>query len=190
VGHRAHGRRHPRRHGDPGHPPPPLTQRVATPSASHGGTSGPAEGSRVRRPSVAGQRSTQRVRRRLGQQCRRPEQLRDRHRLLGGGLPGGAVALHGRQDHEGQGDGEGRAEDAEDGGAQVRVGELSRDLASDGVPVCEGKVPASVGRYRTPQQEIERQRNAESGAALRACMTRTGMTRDECIADAKAGNAS
>lgn len=67
---------------------------------------------------------------------------------------------------------------------------FSCDLASDGVPVCEGKVPASVGKYRTPQQEIERQRNAESEAALRACVSQTGMTREECIADAKAGNAS
>lgn len=67
---------------------------------------------------------------------------------------------------------------------------FSCDLASDGVPVCEGKVPASVGKYRTPQQEIERQRKEESEAALRACVAQTGMTRDECIADAKAGNAS
>lgn len=63
-------------------------------------------------------------------------------------------------------------------------------MASDGVPVCEGRVPASVGKYRTPRQEIDRQRRAESDAALRACMEQTGMTRDECIADAAAGNAS
>lgn len=68
--------------------------------------------------------------------------------------------------------------------------DYSCDMASDGVPVCEGRVPASVGKYRTPRQEIDRQRRAESDAALRACMEQTGMTRDECIADAAAGNAS
>ncbi|GAA2571771.1 hypothetical protein GCM10010210_54290 [Pseudonocardia hydrocarbonoxydans] len=68
--------------------------------------------------------------------------------------------------------------------------EFSCDMASDGVPVCEGDVPASVGEYRTPSEEIERQSTAESEAALQACMEQTGMTRDECIADAAAGNAS
>lgn len=63
-------------------------------------------------------------------------------------------------------------------------------MASDGVPVCEGDVPASVGGYRTPGEELERRRTAESDAALRACVEQTGMTRDECIADAAAGNAS
>jgi hypothetical protein len=67
---------------------------------------------------------------------------------------------------------------------------FSCDLAPDGVPVCEGDVPASVGDHRTPREEIERQRTAESDDALRACVEQTGMTRDECIADAAAGNAS
>lgn len=67
---------------------------------------------------------------------------------------------------------------------------FSCDLALDGVPVCEGDVPASVGEHRTPRQESERQRTAESDDALRACVEQTGMTRDECIADAATGNAS
>jgi hypothetical protein len=64
------------------------------------------------------------------------------------------------------------------------------DQADDGVPVCEGNVPDSVGEYRTPKQEIARQGRAESDAALTACMEQTGMTREQCIADAAAGNAS
>ena len=57
----------------------------------------------------------------------------------------------------------------------------------------QGDVPASVGDYRTPREEIERQNDemAEIGeAALRDCQDQTGMTRAECIADAAAGNAS
>jgi hypothetical protein len=54
----------------------------------------------------------------------------------------------------------------------------------------EGDVPASVGRYRSPKQEIDREAKAVSEAALRACTQQTGMTRAECIADAAAGNAN
>jgi hypothetical protein len=66
----------------------------------------------------------------------------------------------------------------------------SCDQADDGVPVCEGNVPDSVGKYRTPKQEMARQGRAESNSALKACMEQTGMTREQCIADAAAGNAS
>jgi len=70
----------------------------------------------------------------------------------------------------------------------------SCDAMPGGTTVCEGDVPESVGPYLTPKQwkarEVERERRAESEAALEACTEQTGMTRAECIADAEAGNAS
>ncbi|GAA1841291.1 hypothetical protein GCM10009836_20780 [Pseudonocardia ailaonensis] len=49
--------------------------------------------------------------------------------------------------------------------------------------------PRPAPRPRVPTT-VRAQRDSVGEAALRACTAQTGMTRAECIADAKAGNAS
>jgi methylphosphotriester-DNA--protein-cysteine methyltransferase len=48
----------------------------------------------------------------------------------------------------------------------------------------------NAAKERAQREFAEQQARQESEAALRACREQTGMSTDECIADAKAGNAS
>jgi len=51
--------------------------------------------------------------------------------------------------------------------------------------------PDLIGsKERAQRKYAEEQLRQESEAALRSCREQTGMSTDECIADAKAGNAS